>query len=314
MAKRPMNENVALVCIFILWLDGLLLVQSLVTKTMRATRSVPLMDVRKGKRLVDASIKTYMRPLESCALTCNKHPSCLSFNFCGRSTCELNNEDVFSTINSDQNLKADASCRYVGMAKLDRPMCKELGEYKNIQNDADRGTCVIKEKRVDAEWGEWELEDPTTDSDTVWKKFEKREYTIEPAHGGKTATGSSRRIYFCLVWVKQSKTWTQARDNCVHLDGELFSNVDGTKRQLDFFFDKLEQKSHWLGIHTTDHVSWFSVNGSTVDKSLLCWDPIQIFNAKNRQAHVANFKLDDYKYLNDQNQGEMFWSICDLNV
>ena len=311
-----MNENVALVCIFILWLDGLLLVQSLVTKTMRATRSVPLMDVRKGKRLVDASIKTYMRPLESCALTCNKHPSCLSFNFCGRSTCELNNEDVFSTINSDQNLKADASCRYVGMAKLDRPMCKELGKYKHIQDDANAGTCAINGKRVDAEWGEWKVDEPSVDTSTVWKQFEKREIIIEPAHGGKTATGSSRRIYSWLQWVTKSKTWTQARDYCVQLGGELFSNVDGTKKQLDFFFDKLGQESHWLGIYTTDHVSWFSVNGSTIDKYLLCWDPIQAFNLENKQKHVASYILekDGYKYLNDRNQGEMFWSICVLNV
>ena len=213
-------------------------------------------------------------------------------------------------------MKDDASCRYVGMAKLDRPMCKELGEDKNIQNDADRGICVIKGKRVDAEWGDWEPEDPTTDSDTVWKQFEKREYTIEPAHGGKT-NGSGRRIYYWLQWVKQPKTWTQARDYCVQLGGELFSNVDGTKSQLDFFFDKLGQQSHWLGIYTTNHVSWLRVDGSPVDDSLLYWDPLQVFNVGNNQKHVANFELVEnkqYRYLNDRNKGDMYLSICDLNV
>ena len=271
------------------------------------------MDVKRGKRLVESRITRGKKSIHYCALACNKHPSCLSFNFCGRRTCELNKEDIFSTTNGNQNLKDDASCRYVGMAKLDHPMCKERGEDKDIQDDIHEGTCAINGKRVDAEWGEWKVDKtPSVDTNTVWKQFEKRGFLLDPAHGGRT-DGESQRVYSWIQWVKQSKTWTHAKNNCVRLGGKLFYNLDGTKKQLDFFFDKMDQKPHWLGIYTKNHKSWLTVEGSVIAKSRLHWDPKQGFNAgKKGQKHVANYAGGSYRYLNDRHYSDQYLSVCDL--
>ena len=89
------------------------------------------------------------------------------------------------------------------------------------------------------------------------------------------------------------KTWEDARDNWVELGGKLFFNVSGTKEQLDFLYNKMNEHGHWLGIYTKDHNSWIDVNGNVVDHWCLLWDPKNVFNVKGLQYHVAN--IDNFK-------------------
>ena len=96
------------------------------------------------------------------------------------------------------------------------------------------------------------------------------------------------------------------------LGGKLFANLDGTRKQLDFFFEKLQNESHWLGVYTTNHSVWLDTEGHKVDNAFLHWDPAQGFNFENKQYHVCNYKRDQFKYLNDMNENWRFYSICDM--
>ena len=72
------------------------------------------------------------------------------------------------------------------------------------------------------------------------------------------------------------------------LGGKLFANLDGTREQLDFFFEKLQNESHWLGVYTTNHSTWLDTEGHEVDNASLYRDPAQVYNFKNEQYHVCN--------------------------
>ena len=308
-----MKTIIALILVIILYaLNESSVVQSFIARKTLATKMVPFADVKERKQYINVSITVESKTIHYCALACGKDPSCFSFNFCGRDKCELNDGDIFSTKNGEQSLKNNEACKYVGMAKLDQPKCKELGETIDIQEDTHRGVCAINGKRVDSQWAQWAVDDPEIDTSTVWKQFEKRYFLLDPAHGGKTV-GPSQRVFSWIRWVDQPMTWSEAETNCAQLGGKLFFNLDGTKKQLDFFLDKLRQKSHWLGIYTTDHTSWVTVNGSTIADSRLNWDPVQDFDStKQGQTHVPNYIGGNYRYLNDRFQKEKHLSVCDL--
>ena len=96
------------------------------------------------------------------------------------------------------------------------------------------------------------------------------------------------------------------------LGGKLFSNLDGTKEQLDFLFEKLQVGAHWVGVYTTNHSVWLDTEGHKVDNASLFWDPMQVFNSKNEQYHVCNYRKDELRYLNDRSGNEKFFSVCDM--
>ena len=166
----------------------------------------------------------------------------------------------------------------MGMGKVAQPFCQDGDYFIPITNDAYIGDyCAIRPKRVDAVWGPWgEIVTPV-DNETHFKQVEGRNLRRPAAHGGKTE-GSNERLVTFIKWVKEKKTWSDAVDNCLLIGGKLFANLDGSTTQLDFFFQHLDMKSHWLGVYTTNHEVWLDTEGNEVDNSVLHWDEDQTFN------------------------------------
>ena len=97
---------------------------------------------------------------------------------------------------------------------------------------------------------------------------------------------------------------------------EVVSNINGMEEQLDFFFVKLNNAGHWLGIYTNDHQVCTITDGIIVQSSLLIWSTGQPDNYLGEQYHVYNgMVLNGYNpCLDDCNKSVQFTSICDLAV
>ena len=113
-----------------------------------AESMTPFSDVRPRKR-ISGSISELIIGLSvtQCSLKCNQNFKCLSFNFRGRSVCELNEADNFSV----GILEDDINVAYFGMERDSIPACRERGIQQNIRDDSV-GICLINGKRVDREW------------------------------------------------------------------------------------------------------------------------------------------------------------------
>ena len=44
------------------------------------------------------------------------------------------------------------------MLEYEVPVCKEKGSFKDIRDDRNPEVCYINKKRVDREWGPWEIQ------------------------------------------------------------------------------------------------------------------------------------------------------------
>ena len=186
-----------------------------------------------------------------CALECNEHEQCRSFNFCGGQICELNKEDVYSTQEGEAILQNYDNCEYFGMKKTSSPICsKTSGNLVDIQTeDKNSSVCPSSAKSVDTVWGPWELSATTVETEFEKKVFISRQKLIESAHGGLHNAMDSSNVKL-ISWLKfnyKPKTFEDAKSFCSDLGGELFSNVDGSKEQLRYLVLKLAA-SVWTGI------------------------------------------------------------------
>ena len=104
-----------------------------------------------GKRLDVSPIRTLRKVQKThCILDCMKTFNCTSVNFCGKTICELNPDDIYSQPDS---LVTDPFCNYFGMEKHEIPVCEEFRVLKDIQDDSQvPNICGINGKRVDGFW------------------------------------------------------------------------------------------------------------------------------------------------------------------
>ena len=126
--------------------------QSIATLETQASKYSIFEDVHIGKRLIANSslIRVIQVPFRTlCTLACNKDPRCRSINFCSRVMCELNAEDIFSTLVGNTILENNRSCKYLGMWQTEQPICSEKGELTDINKDPEHGKCLINKKKVD---------------------------------------------------------------------------------------------------------------------------------------------------------------------
>ena len=150
-------------------------------------RSTAFEDPINGKRL-DAGkvIETRQEASRTkCALACSKNDDCLSFGFCGETSCELYNEDIFSTELGENILEEDANCKYFGMKKESKPVCQQDGVFADIQKNDNDERCQIAGKRVDEGWGPWV--NTKIDDGVQWKITNHRDISVHVAHGGTQA-------------------------------------------------------------------------------------------------------------------------------
>ena len=102
----------------------------------RSVQSTVYDDMRENKQLSGTWNKTINVDCQNgCAMSCIRNPKCRSFTFCGRSTCFLHSDDVFSTAEGEAILWFASDCEYFGMKKHDFPICKEGDNFINIQQD-----------------------------------------------------------------------------------------------------------------------------------------------------------------------------------
>ena len=186
-----------------------------------------------------------------CALECNEHEQCRSFTFCRGQICELNKEDVYSTQEGEAILQNSDNCDYIGMKKTSSPICsKSGGNLVDIQTeDKNSSVCPSSAKSVDTVWGPWESSATTVETEFEKKVFISRQKLIESAHGGlhNAMDSSNTKLISWLKFIHQPKMFQDAKSYCSDLGGELFSNVDGSKEQLQYLILKAAE-SVWTGI------------------------------------------------------------------
>ena len=144
-----------------------------------ATSMVHFSDVRTRKKLSGAILaKETGFSVIQCALKCNHNVKCLSFNFRGRSVCELSEADVFSIGVKNQHLLEDEiGVAYFGMERDSIPACRERGFQQNIRDDSV-GICRINGKRVDREWSGWEQKSNITGEDDYFEFLGEKYWLI----------------------------------------------------------------------------------------------------------------------------------------
>ena len=240
-------------------------VRRIVPKT---SRSVLFEDTKTGQQLTGSVIRTL--PTASrifCSLKCAQVARCRSFNYCEPNVCLLSSEDFYSVGNSDKLAVRYPNCEYRGMKRDYVPICYERGILKPITDDDDPDNCNFTKKRIDGKYGQWMRNKIHTL--TEWKVFDVRETILNSAHGG--ILRDTLQIH---SWFKTGSTnlnWMDSKIFCENMGGELFSAVNGTEEQLDFFYEVFGKARYWLGIYTNDFQSWININGIEVPEEDLVW-------------------------------------------
>ena len=177
-------------------------VESVPVLETQATGSGVFENAKKNKRLSGFLKETrHIRNRSKCAMICHGTPICLSINFCGRDTCELSTEDIFSTTDGETLLMDDDRCTYVGMHRSEVPICMENNVFVDIRDDTYNGICSINWKRVDLEWSQWSGNILAADDSVEFKRVQNRSPEVEVAHGG-VAAGDDEKVsfYYCFFY------------------------------------------------------------------------------------------------------------------
>ena len=288
-------------------------------------RSIDFEDLHHGKLLTKSVLATFwgMRSVTSCALACAVNPKCRSFNFCESLKCELNREDLFSGDFMD-NWVDDRNCLYGGMLQESIPECYDGEEFKDIRDDLDPGECEINQKRIDA--GMRALEDMPIileKTNTEYKAYQtqSKETTQFHGHGGlnEVAPANKTMQVKVLQWYKigtldRENGWYDAQAFCEQEGGNLFYRLDGTREQLEFFYDTFGDDNFWVGVKAAGAVSdnsWINVKGEAVSADKLFWGDRLLLNRSHENFVLLGYRAGERVYLRNQNP-KYENGICDL--
>ena len=273
-----------------------------------ATSMLQFSDVRPRKTLSGSVFKTKCGlSVVQCALECNHNFQCLSFNFRGRSVCELSEADVFSIGVKNQHLLIDEiGVVYYGMERDSVPACKETGYQRNIGEDS-AGICRINGKRVDREWSEWEQKSNVTGEGDYFE-FLWREIIVDYAHGGIKGEDQFRIVEQQLRIVGEAKNWYNAVSYCQWIGGQLFSDLDGTVEQLNTLVALQGGQSFWLGLELEEG-QYHRVGGG-----ILPWNKILWSSAKPDQSpgEVHLLVLGGSNRVDDMWTQSLLVFFCDM--
>ena len=146
------------------------------------------------------------------------------------------------------------------MKRDSEPICNEDGRYADIQNPANDETCAMHQKRNDKKWGSWQ-QIQEIDNETEWKTLIRKEMILNAAHGGIKEEGDSGKVAIWFKSMRDRKTWSEARAYCQNLSGDLFSDSDWTREELDLLARKMGSEGHRVGMYTEDFTVCKTVNG-----------------------------------------------------
>ena len=236
--------------------------QTFKVNSLLAKRRITFDDPRSGIKLVGQSLEVFRDVSRiRCAKLCTREPKCLSYNYFSSHYCELNAADVFTR---EAHLSGSDIASYVGMSRDRIPRCSEKDHSRDIQDDSQPNFCQVNLKRQDEEWSPWADETVIIDNSTEWKK-EAYRVCYPSSHGG---TGNCEdpevKILEWNRWVHDTFHFDAARNFCSDIKGVLFHDLNGTKEQLDFFYDKLKAQ-FYVGVKTEDRKAnelvWKTVTG-----------------------------------------------------
>ena len=204
----------------------------------------------------------------SCAILCAMNFECISFNYCSRLKCILNTKDIFSRdVISDD----DPHCDYHGMDRPTTPSCVERGEEKLIITDGYPYFCRVNKKRQDAEWNEWE-DYVEIDTSEEWK-FVKFRTCHLASHGGiEQCVTTESKVTEWVRFLQYLTNWNNANGACQANGGNLLNKFDGTREQIEFFFQKLGKPScFWVGLFLENGQWLLWPSYESVNWDLIVW-------------------------------------------
>ena len=265
-----------------------------------AVRSIKFEDVRRDTFLEVSSLSIrHDVTTRICALQCMQRSNCRSFNFCGRISCELLRDDVFSIgVKNQALLQPRVGCTYYGMRQHFIPFCEE-------NDDKRSGACGTNQRKVDMEWSNWE--ERTNITGDAFFEFRQRELIVQYAHGGLQGENSSRIILQHIRIVKIYTDWWSAKDNCDKIGGKLFSDLDGTLDQLKMLLDLQGNESFWLGLELIDG-QYHRVEGG-----IISWDKINWKDHEPEQRGQIHLYVNWHsRRVGDSPSSTTMKSFCDM--
>ena len=281
----------------------------------QVVRNIPFEDIRPNTRLAGNVIATYKTSSlhNLCIFLCYKNSTCRSINYCGAQICELNSDDIFSTVHGSKLLRNGLDCKYYGMKRNHGPNCEEGGKRINVQEgDISEKCATVLEKQVDRHWGAWEPFN--TDNVSDWIRADVRAPIVEAAHGGSLGDDKDIRVFEWYRWFQTQATWDESVTKCSDVGGKLFSAINGTTEQLDFISKKIGFQHCWMGIYTEDHIVWKDTEGNAIPLDLFIWEGKEPDNRDDEQFCIVNKyapKSNAY-YLGDQRCKLTRRFMCDM--
>ena len=83
-----------------------------------------------------------------------------------------------------------------------------------------------------------------------WNKVKHR-FCSHDAHGGIQHCIGGTEETGILEWYKfvhEKVMFEPAKQECIDIGGLLFTGVNGTKDQIDFFYDKFQDNCFWIEV------------------------------------------------------------------
>ncbi len=116
-------------------------------------------------------------------------------------------------------------------------------------------------------------------------------------------------------WGLQFLTWNESREYCSNtVSGILFGGINGSQSQLQFFAQKLNRSSYWLGISNFHDADTFeTLDGENVT-GIIPWDAEQSLEGLNLNRRVKARTSDNGTITCLLGGGELSYKrfVCNL--
>ena len=258
-------------------------------KDSLAVKTLSWTDVRKGKRLPGGAI----------------------FKSRGSSKfCELFSDDVFSSNRSQFLPLEHPDCLYHRMTENSVLKCNLLTSRKSMLNDE---FCQMPEKKLDIEWGPWEP--ILVDLPNEFKEGAIRQLIADSTDGGTQIIDEKEQIQIWVKYFPEKGSWEKAKHHCEQIGGKLFSNLDGTADQIDFFVEKFNFQVLWLGIYrrNSESTEWITTEGKVVPDNLLLWNMNENFRQPDLGSGQYALIFTDPRKLHNASEFLNCSFCCDMS-
>ena len=200
-------------------------------------------------------------------------------------------------------------CDHQGLAKNLTPECYEKGVANDLSDNENPRICQLNLKQHFHECIDWETV-VVIDTADEFKEVRRQVDT------GSCVLSSDEQILSWVKYVKEEKTRQDAISHCKSIQGLLFFDLDQdqTTGKLDMLFDKLDNRSNWIGMFKKENVAqWFNFRVEPIDITKFKWadgEPDKVGDAKalNRiSSNGVRMYLEDTNDIDDR-----YYFACDL--